>query len=413
MPPIDPSIILGVRPAVIQQTDPLETYGRSLQLQNLMRTGQIQQAGIDDDQKLRALFASTPNPTADQVMAINPGKGFAYKKLLGDAAAQKATTDHTLAKTADLNAGHIAGSMAALAKAGGSDDAVRQTSADLAPYIGQAAADARTQKLLAMPQDMRLAYITAQAATHPRGQAALKELFPAAKMQDAGGTVHAVNTSTLPGSPPVGSVVPGSVPLVKTQSPDSRAAVAATYAGQAKPTYDSSRGMMVSPAGVATPVLDAQGKPLEAKPVSNPIAEQIYKDYANHPQVKAANDLETKIKPVMEYMADFAKTGKSNNVKDSALAKLYLAETNPVGNRAYTATAAELSKLPDLGDRIGNAASSFFAGKDLTDATRHDMTNFLVSRYKELNAARQGVREVQTRRAAAKGIPVDQVFGGE
>ncbi|MFA7279606.1 MAG: hypothetical protein WC100_05885 [Sterolibacterium sp.] len=40
--PIDPSIILGIRPVQVQQQDPLEQYGKSLTLKNLMGQGELQ-----------------------------------------------------------------------------------------------------------------------------------------------------------------------------------------------------------------------------------------------------------------------------------------------------------------------------------------------------------------------------------
>jgi hypothetical protein len=145
----------------------------------------------------------------------------------------------------------------------------------------------------------------------------------------------------------------------------------------------------------------------------NPALEQLYKDYANHPQVKEANDLESKMKPLVDYMIDFKKTGKSVNANDAALSKAYLAATTTLGNRAYTMDARGLAGLPNLGDRIGNMASSFFAGKDLTDQTRTEMFNYIVQRYKALDTARAEQKALTTRRATARGLEPTQVFGAE
>ena len=139
--------------------------------------------------------------------------------------------------------------------------------------------------------------------------------------------------------------------------------------------------------------------------------EQLYKDYSSNVQVKAANELEPKLKPTLLYMQQFKKTGKSVNAEDAAIAKLYLAATTSLGNRAYTMDKKELSALPSLGDRLGNMASSFFAGKDLTDTTRKEMVDVVVSRYKALDAARQEHKALTVRRGAARGYTADQIFG--
>lgn len=143
------------------------------------------------------------------------------------------------------------------------------------------------------------------------------------------------------------------------------------------------------------------------------LPEQLYHDYSNHPQVKEANDLEQKIAPLADYMIDFKKTGRSINANDAALAKAYLAATTSLGNRAYTMDKRELGALPNLGDRIGNMASSFFAGKDLTDQSRTEMFNYIKSRYRQLDSARQNQKALTIRRGAARGVTPEQLFGKE
>lgn len=147
--------------------------------------------------------------------------------------------------------------------------------------------------------------------------------------------------------------------------------------------------------------------------VPKQLPEQLYKDYANHPQVKEANDLEQKLAPLADYMIQFKKTGQSVNANDAALAKAYLAATTSLGNRAYTMDKRELSALPNLRDRIGNMASSFFSGKDLTDQTRTEMFNYIVARYKQLDATRSNHKAMTVRRGAARGVTPEQIFGRE
>jgi len=158
---------------------------------------------------------------------------------------------------------------------------------------------------------------------------------------------------------------------------------------------------------------DESGNPITSRAPRDPRAEQLYKDYANHPEVKAAGELEAKMQPLADYMIQFKKTGQSVNANDAALAKAYLAATTSLGNRAYAIDKRELASLPNLGDRLGNMASSFFAGKDLTDQTRTEMFNYIVQRYKGLDAARHQHRTLITKRAQAGQVPIDQIFGGE
>lgn len=148
-----------------------------------------------------------------------------------------------------------------------------------------------------------------------------------------------------------------------------------------------------------------------APPKNNPVIEQMYRDYSNNPQVKAASELEPKVKQVFDYMKQFHQTGKSINPNDAALAKLYISVTTPVGSRAYAADKKELASLPDLGDRLGNVASKFFAGKDLTDQTRQEMFNYISNHYQQLDAARTSIKNDVTRRAIARKIDPSQIFG--
>lgn len=54
--PIDASIIAGLRPAQFQQADPLDQYGKSLTLQNLMRQGKAADSALEDDEAVKAAY---------------------------------------------------------------------------------------------------------------------------------------------------------------------------------------------------------------------------------------------------------------------------------------------------------------------------------------------------------------------
>lgn len=62
--PIDPNIILGIKPAQLQQQDPLESYGKTLTLQNLMRHGDDADRVNKRRDALQSLLATNPDEAA-------------------------------------------------------------------------------------------------------------------------------------------------------------------------------------------------------------------------------------------------------------------------------------------------------------------------------------------------------------
>lgn len=171
--------------------------------------------------------------------------------------------------------------------------------------------------------------------------------------------------------------------------------------------------------GVLTPALDpATKQPL--KPPSSLTVDrgritQAFKfrnEYNALPEVKSANDLEIRLKPVAEYGLAVAK-GKApqNPVKDQELLKLYLMVTHPKGDRISVMDYSELRKLPDLPARVYEAISAVFSGRTLSDRERADMLQTIVSRYKGLDAARKAKRADIEKRAEAGSVPFDLIFG--
>jgi len=57
--PIDPSIILGVKPIQIQQRDPFEAYGKSLALKGLMQKSQLQDQELADNEAYKQVFRAS------------------------------------------------------------------------------------------------------------------------------------------------------------------------------------------------------------------------------------------------------------------------------------------------------------------------------------------------------------------
>lgn len=82
--PIDPSIILGVKPAQFQQQDPMEQYSKSLALKNLMQQGDLQgiqtqaaQRGLEDENIIRDAFKES-DPALRRAKLMSGGQ---YKQL--------------------------------------------------------------------------------------------------------------------------------------------------------------------------------------------------------------------------------------------------------------------------------------------------------------------------------------------
>lgn len=87
---IDASIYSLLQPQQKAQ-GPLESYGQAMTIRNLMGQGQLQdlqrgelERGITENRQLRDLFRSGGKVTPEQVMAINPTTGMAYQKNVLD-----------------------------------------------------------------------------------------------------------------------------------------------------------------------------------------------------------------------------------------------------------------------------------------------------------------------------------------
>ncbi len=243
--PSDASIYSMIRPQA-QQPGPLDQYTQGLQLRHLMDSSELSglqreqlKRTMSQDEAVQNVFSRLqPGQKLEDllpdVMRASPKAGIDLQgKILAN---QKAQGDiaHTAAQTGDINAGHISGAFAAIAKANGSDQGIAAARDILAGVMGPEKATATLAPLLNIPPELRLAYAVGQAGAHKVGQEAIKMFFPAAHLADAGGTITPVSTSTIPGGPAAGSAIPGGVPIVKTQTPDSVAAQASAAAGRAQ-----------------------------------------------------------------------------------------------------------------------------------------------------------------------------------
>lgn len=349
--PADASVYGQIRPATPME-GPLDQYGKVLNLKALMgqsklhdlQTQQLEQ-NIGEEQATRDVFSRAPQGATlesllPDVMRASPKAGISMTGQITKQKQEAAQTEHTQAQTQDITAGHIAGAWASLAKAGGSDEAVKQVHDTMAPLVGEEKATAVTQKLLAMPPEMRLPWMTAQAGTHKAGQEALKIFFPPAHMQDAGGQVVPVSTSTMPGGQAPGMPIQGAQPLVKTETPEGKAARLQS-AAEGQKNRDTrllvaGLGADGQPTGDVAAMVDSIGNYKQSPPggaaLRNPrmqsIMAQVMAKYPDYDPTKL---------PVMQKAEKDFSTGKQGN-----------------SVRSFNVALSHLDTLDQLSDALNN-----------------------------------------------------------
>lgn len=101
---LNTSIISGIRPVQIEQTDPVAQFGKGLQLKSLLTQQQVADQGIADDKAQREAFAQSGGDQSKYLQALASGGNYkAYQ------AAQKASLDTDKAR-ADI--AHLGGQTA-------------------------------------------------------------------------------------------------------------------------------------------------------------------------------------------------------------------------------------------------------------------------------------------------------------
>lgn len=349
--PADASIYGQIRPAQPME-GPLDQFGKVLNLKALMgqsklhdlQTQQLEQ-NMGEEQATRDVFKNAaPGATLESllpdVMRASPKAGISMTGQITKQKQEAAQTEHTQAQTKDITAGHVAGAWAAMAKGGGSDEAVKQVHDSMAPLVGEEKATAVTQKLLAMPPEMRLPWMTAQAGQHKTGQEALKLFFPQAHMQDAGGQVVPVSTSTMPGGSAPGTPIQGAQPLVKTETPEGKAARLQSAAEGEKNRNTrllvAGLGPDGQPTGDVAAMVDAIGSYKQPPPggaaLRNPrmqsIMAQVMAKYPDYDPTKL---------PVMQKAEKDFSTGKQGN-----------------SVRSFNVALSHLDTLDQLADALNN-----------------------------------------------------------
>jgi hypothetical protein len=93
----DPSIYSQLGRGVTPLQSPMDQFGQAMQVKNLMGQSQLQglqigqaERGIEEQQRLRALFGGGNTPTTQEVMAVSPTSGIQYGKSLAEQQAAKA-----------------------------------------------------------------------------------------------------------------------------------------------------------------------------------------------------------------------------------------------------------------------------------------------------------------------------------
>ncbi len=165
---LDPSIALGVKP--LQIPDPMESYGKALQLKNLLvqqqahaqqlqlgaeqlkgiqQENQVRQQGMTDDAAARKLFAQPGGmPEDSQILStLGPTHGGAVLKSLREADKFKVDLQESKGKVAALEADY-AGSLAAGVKAAGNSPDALQIAIQHAHAAGYEQQAQQMQQLL-------------------------------------------------------------------------------------------------------------------------------------------------------------------------------------------------------------------------------------------------------------------------
>lgn len=269
--PIDPNIIAGLKPAQIQLQDPMEQYGKSVALKNLMLQSDSAQRGIEDeDAQRKALIESGGDNKRYRELLANRGQ---YKAVQGldkfnlETEEKRGNIDKT---KQEILIKATAAHRDDLANVNDPQAAARWvTAAFQDPVLGPVVSKAGT-----------LDQVIAKIPTDPQGfqqwkqQSALGatkfiELNkPSVHTRDLGGTSQTFSTPGLGGAPTILDSV------LKTQSPESVASNATTRRGQdltndrAKEAHwvnDLDRGIQVNSATGETRPITAAGAPIGPK----------------------------------------------------------------------------------------------------------------------------------------------------
>lgn len=271
--PIDPNIILGVKPAVIQQQDPMDQYAKTLTLKNLMMQGQQTQQGLEDDTATREAYRQSA------------GDSKVLRSLLGERGQYKAIQAldkfnlETEGKRAEIDKNKqeiltkaVASHRDSLVNVNDPQTAAQWVAAGyqdplLAPILSKSGT--AEQAVARIPQDP--AAFAQWKQQNALGATKFIELNkPHVQTQDLGGTSQLVSTPGLGGAPSVLSVTPKTItPGEAASDSRARALMAQNERHYQNPNLqhiDTQDGVVTfNPRTAKTaPLLGADGKPVQS-----------------------------------------------------------------------------------------------------------------------------------------------------
>lgn len=272
--PIDPSLILGIRQPNFQVQDPLETYGKSLALKNLMATEELQgvqlegaKRGMADEEAVRGAYRAAGGDSARLRALLGQGGQYKALQALDKFDLEKREKEANIGKsTAQGNKANIDATIAQIERG----SSILSTARDQPSWDNARRVMSLNFPQLAaqLPEQFDPQFVRAKIAA---GQTMAQRLTDerAREQQAETGRHNRASEQTARGQL---GVAQGNLGLSRERLDFER--------NQPRGTYDADRGVMVDPrTGVATPVT-AGGQPLGPKEKSTD-TERVSAGYAS------------------------------------------------------------------------------------------------------------------------------------
>jgi hypothetical protein len=337
--PIDSQIALGIRP--VQVADPLEQAGKILGIKGAMQQQQLHGVQLQSAQRefesgtqIRDLLRANPNASPEQVMAIDPEKGLAFRK----SALENATANAKLLKTHQ----EVLGKAIAQHR---DDLADVKTPDDMAHWVSAGYSDPIMGPVLSskMPLAAALAKIPTDPAAFEemkRQQALGATKFiemnkPHVMTQDTGGASNVVATPGLGGAPQVLSTTPKTVTPSAAMADKTRRQIAGIDA-EGLPTGDVKE--------VAKAIAEYRMAPLSGFAIARPRGQQIMAEVMNQNPDYDIADAQVKFKAAK----DFGTGKQGNTVRSFNVALAHLDTLDKLSDALHN------KDIPAI-NRIGNA----------------------------------------------------------
>lgn len=434
--PIDTNLALGVRPAQIP--DPLEGYGRAVQLSSLLQQQDFQgmqmreaQRKLEGDRAAEEAYREALNPETGQIdqnrllsSLAQRGQGSripgVQKTLLDAEAARlgvKKTAAEISAKEYETASKQFAGLNnmlgGLLSRPSVTHDDVIQGVAGLV-QSGLLTQQAGQQAIAQLPGNVQMLrpWLQQRAFETVEAGKRLELLAPRRERVDTGGQIvfPDMNPFTNPNGPaPIPKeMTPGDL----QQAADAAAGRAVTIRGQnltdGRPTYDQERGGFVyrpstqAPTGQFVPVSGPNGQPLPPKDLA--VNEtSLRKEFADLPQVKSFTQAAPAFKAVESAASRNTPQADINLVY--GLAKLY--DPNSVVREGEYATIANSQSIPEW---LKGLAQRLSGGGRLTPETKAQIMTESRARLDSYRSEYDAARDRYASIAAQRGMNPDNVI---